>query len=260
VSAATAGTLTHPVRTDMTPPAPAPGNGPGTGPDTGPEPTWPPRPSPRLLVSVLPSLAANVVAPALAYTLIRPHLASNTLALLAAMAIPAAWTLATFAVRRRADRLGLISIAGFAIAVAATYLSGGSPLAAELQDPAETGAIGLAFLASVIVRRPLWLTVLRYAARHNAYAARRLADPATRRTATVETAIIGAIFLAHAIPITILALTLPTGTFVAVNRLIGLPILAAGIAGLIAYRRRQHAKTHHDATPRAEGSDDDQPS
>jgi hypothetical protein len=52
-----------------------------------------------------------------------------------------------------------------------------------------------------------------------------------RFAATVSTAIIGAISLVHAIAITILALTLPTGTFLAVYRLVGLPIIAAGLRG-----------------------------
>jgi hypothetical protein len=216
-----------------------------TGPDT-PRPGWPPWVSPRMLLSLLPSALANVVAPAVAYSQIRPHVASSATALLAAMAIPAVYTLAVFAWRRRVDPLGLLSVAGFGIALAASYLSGGSTLAVELQDPVETGAIGLVCLASIVVRRPLWLMVLRLVARHNAQAARMLADPATRRSATVETAIIGAIFLAHAIPVTILALTVTPGTFVALSRPLGLPLIAAGVAVLIWYRRRSRARRRDD--------------
>lgn len=234
-----------------------PPQAPGQGtPPTGQHP----RPSPRMLASLLPGVLASIVAPALAYTLIRPHVASSATALLAATAIPAAWTLATFAWRRRADRLGLASVAGFGIALAISSLTGGSTLALELQDPALTGAIGLACAVSVIARRPLWLMALRLLARRHAQAARMLADPAIRRTATVETAIIGASFLIHAIAISILALTLPTATFLAVSRPAGLPIIAAGLAILIWYRRSRRKKTRHDTTPKAGGSDDDQPS
>jgi hypothetical protein len=236
-------------------------SGPPQAPGAGaPQPGWPPRLSPRVLASLLPSALANVVAPALAYTLIRPHVASSTVALLVVTAIPACWTLATFAWRRRADRLGLLSVAVSVIALAVSYLTGHSPLALELQDPAETGAIGLACVASVIARRPLWLMALRTLARRNAHAGRMLADPAIRRTATVETAIIGAILLVHAIAITILALTLSTGTFVVVNRLVGLPILAAGVTVLIWYRRSRRRKTRQDMTVQGGGSADDQPS
>jgi hypothetical protein len=186
---------------------------------------------------------ASIVAPPLAYTWVRPHVASNAAALLAAMAIPAGWTLATFAWRRRASRLGLLSVAGLGAALAVSYLTGGSTLALELQDPAETSAIGLACMVSVIARRPLYLVALRLLARRTAQAARMLADPAIRRSATVQTTIIGAILLTHATAITILALTLPTTTFLAIYRLVGLPIIAAGLAVLIWYRRSRRTRT-----------------
>ncbi len=230
------------------------------GSDAEPRLSWPPRLTPRMLLSLAPSVLANIVAPAVAYTLIRPYVASSTVALLVVMAIPACWTLATFAWRRRADRLGLLSVTVSVIALAVSYLTGHSPLALELQDPAETGAVGLACFVSVIARRPLWLVVLRVVARRNARAARMLADPAIRRSATVETLIIGAILLVHAIAITILALTLPTGTFLVVNRLVGLPIIAVGLTGLIWYRRSRRGKTRQDMTPQAGGSGNDQPS
>ena len=115
-------------------------------------------------------------------------------------------------------------------------------------------------MVSVIARRPLYLMALRLLARRNAQAARMLADPAIRRRATGETAIIGAIFLIHAIAITVLALTLPTGTFLAVSRPAGLPIIAAGLIVLIWHRRSRRRRTRQEMTPRAGGSDDDQPS
>jgi hypothetical protein len=230
---------------------------PGRG---APSPGGPPRLSPRLLVSLLPGALASIVAPALAYTLIRPHVHSTAAALLAATAIPAGWALATAAWRRRASRLGLLAVAVSVIALAVTYLTSGSALALELQDPAETGTAGLACMVSVIARRPLWLMVLRLAARRNAQAARLLADPAIRRTATVETAIIGAMLLAHAIAITILALTLSTATFLAIYRLVGLTIIGIGLTILIGYRRSRRRKARHGTTPQAGGPNDDQPS
>jgi hypothetical protein len=75
----------------------------------------------------------------------------------------------------------------------------------------------------------------------------------------IETTIIGAIFLVHGIAIAILALTLPTGMFLAVSRPVGLPIIAVGLTILIWYQRRRR-KTPQDETPQAAGSDDDQPS
>lgn len=247
----TAGSVTKPAETSVAPQA----SGPGAS-----QSGWPPQLSPRMLVSLLPSVLANVVAPPLVYSLIRPHVASSATALLVTVAIPAGWTLAVFAWRRRADRLGLISVAVSVIALTASYLTGHSALALELQDPAETGALGLACFVSIIAGRPLWLMALRLLARRNAQAARMLADPAVRHNATVETVIIGALLLVHATAITVLALTLPPGTFLAVSRPVGLPIIAVGLAILIWYRRTHRGKTRQDMTPQAGGSDDDQPS
>lgn len=229
----TAATALGPGRPAVPPQAPAPG---------AKRPGWPPRVSPRQLLSLLPSVLASLVAPAVGYSLIRPHVAGNTIALLAATAIPVTYTLIMLAWRRRADPLGLLSVAGFGIAVGVSFLTGGSALAVELQDPVETGALGLVCVGSVLARRPLWLVLLRLAARRNAQAARRLADPATRRTATVETVLIGAILLLHAIAITILALTVTPGTFLALSRPVGLPLLAAGVTALVWYRRRSRAR------------------
>jgi hypothetical protein len=47
------------------------------------------------------------------------------------MAIPAGWTIAVFAWRRRPAPLGLVSMAVTGVAVAVTYLAGGSPLVLE---------------------------------------------------------------------------------------------------------------------------------
>lgn len=242
----TAGCAVRPAETSVPPEPPAPdAQQPGPA-----QPDWPPRLSPRMLVSMLPSVLANIAAPAVAYSLVRPQVSTSAGALLAAMAIPVAWTLGTFAWRRRADRLGLASVAVSLVALGVSYFAGHSTLTLELQDPAETGALALACLVSVIMRRPLWLMVLRLLARGNAQAARLLAGPSARHNATVETLIIGAMFGVHAVAITILALTVPTGTFVALSRPVGLPSLGIGLVVLIGYRRSRRRK----------GTGNDQPS
>jgi hypothetical protein len=226
----------------------APGNG-------APRPGWPPRLSPRMLLSLLPSVLISIVAPAVAWIWIRPHVASGAAALAAVMAIPASYTLAGFAWRRRVDPVGVLTVAGAGLALLGSWLAGGSALAIELQDPAETGALGLACLVSVIARRPLYLIGLRLMARRNAQAAGMLADPSLARAgaATGVTAIIGVIFLVHATAITILALSVSPGTFVSLSRPVGLPIFAAGLITLIWYRRRRRAQARIDAPPSADG-------
>jgi hypothetical protein len=202
-----------------------------------------PRLSPLRMLSLIGSLVLNFVVPLVAYRVFRPHVATSAEALALSAAIPVVFTLGTLAWRRRLDPLGLISVVGFAVGIVVAWVSGGNPLALELQDPAVTGIIGLACLFSVVVRRPLHLVLVRYLGRSNPRFARLAADPATKRTSLIVTAMIGAIFLAHATVVTVMALTLPTATFLTLSRPVGLAVFAGGLLGLFWYRhrRRGHA-------------------
>jgi hypothetical protein len=208
---------------------------PQPGPHTQPGPQR--RRGPGLLVS----LAVNFAAPLLAYYLIHPHVASSALAFALAGAIPVGYTLIMLSVRRRLDPVGVVSVAGFGLSVLVSWASGGSVLALELQDPALTGLIGIACLGSVAIGKPLHPVILRLLGRGNA----RYADIATRArrsTSMITTAIIGVAFTVHAAALTVLALTEPTSTFVALQHPVGLPPIGLGIAALFFYRSRLQAR------------------
>jgi len=195
----------------------------------------------RPKLAPLASLVINFVAPLLAYYLIHSHVRSSALALALAGAIPVAYTLVTLAVRRRLDPLGVVSVAGFGLGVLVSWASGGSPLAIELQDPATTGLLGLAFLVSVAIGRPLHPVILRLLSRGNArYAG--LADRAQHTTSMVVTAIIGLTLTVRAVALTILALTQSTTAYVTLQHPVGLPFLGLGLAALVFYRRRRQAR------------------
>ena len=205
-----------------------------------PGPHTRPGPQRRRGPGIVVSLVVNFVAPLLAYYLIHPHVRSSALAFALAGAIPVGYTLVMLAIRRRLDPLGVISVASFGISVLVSWASGGDALALELQDPALTGLIGLACLVSVAIGKPLHPVILRLLGRGNA----RYADIATRArrsTSMVTTAIIGAAFTVHAAALTILALTEPTSTFVALQHPVGLPPIALGLAALFFYRSRLRA-------------------
>lgn len=219
-------------------------------PDPTPEPAAPEPATPgpatpedrtARLKSALPSLALNILVPTAAYFVLE-HRMDNTSALMLSGAIPTAFTIAGFIRARRISALGLLSIAGFAVAVAMSALSGGSPLAFELQDPLLTGTVGLALLISVVMRKPLLLVGVRMAAQTNPALVDQLAKPSAAHRMTVLTTIVGATLALHSTALTLLALTRSTGTYVAMSKPIGLPILAAGLAVMVLYRRRgEHA-------------------
>jgi len=203
-------------------------------------------------LGALASLVINFVVPFGAYYLIHARVGSSALALAISGAIPVAYTLVTLAVQRRLDPLGVVSVVTFGIGVLISWASGGSVLALELQDPELTGLIGVAFLVSVAIGRPLHPIILRLLGRGNA----RYADIATRTrrgTSMVTTLVIGLSLTVHAAAVTALALTEPAGTFVALQHVVGLPPVALGFAGLFFYRSRMQARE------RAAEARDDQP-
>ena len=76
------------------------------------------------------------------------------------------------------------------------------------------------------------------AADSNPALAERMKEASGTHKITVVTGIIGATLVVHSATLTALALTEPTSTYVALSKLVGLPILAAGLAALMWYRRR----------------------
>jgi hypothetical protein len=186
------------------------------------------------------SLVINAVVPVLVYLLIRPHLHSDTTALVIAAAIPVCYTAVVLLWRRRLDPVGVIAIAGFAFGLLLLVVTGGNELAFKLREDAWTGPVGLACLISVAVRRPLLLLVLRLAARRNADIAERLRAPGIRRITTVSTLVIGLILVVHALVLITLALTTSTATYLALSKPISWAIVGAGLVPLVWWIRRQH--------------------
>lgn len=183
----------------------------------------------------------NVPAPLAAYALVRPHTGSDATALTVAAGIPVLYTVATFAVRRRIDAIGVIAVLAYGVALLALLLSGGNPLVLKLHEAVLTGPLGLAGLVSVVVGRPLYLVVLRRLAARNPRAADMVRRPDIRRVASVLTTIIGGTLAVHALVMLLLALRLPTATYLALSRPIGWALMATGLVAVLWYRSRLRA-------------------
>lgn len=193
-------------------------------------------PDPRaLLRKLLPSLLLNAALPLVLYLVLAPHL-GDVLALALGAAVPVMVTVVGIAVRRRVDPIGVFAIATFAVVLVVLALSGGNPLVLKLHDAVVTGPLGLIGLASVAVRQPLLLFVHRLATKRGI--AGKLTGAAQRRALSGLTGLLGAILLLHAALILVLALALPTSTFLAAGRPIGWAFLALGLLCVLAYRNR----------------------
>ncbi len=98
-------------------------------------------------------LAVNFLLPWLAYRFALPHL-GETGALIASAVPPIVWSLIELARFRRVDALSVMVVAGIVLSIAAMAL-GGSPRMLLLRESLVSGAIGVVFLLSLPMRRPL---------------------------------------------------------------------------------------------------------
>ncbi|MGF6771141.1 hypothetical protein P3T18_003620 [Paraburkholderia sp. GAS199] len=98
-------------------------------------------------------LAVNFLLPWLAYRFTLPHL-GETGALIASAVPPIVWSLIELARFRRVDALSIMVIAGIVLSVAAMAV-GGSPRMLLLRESLVSGAVGVVFLLSLPMRRPL---------------------------------------------------------------------------------------------------------
>ncbi|MFM0200068.1 hypothetical protein PQR53_09325 [Paraburkholderia fungorum] len=98
-------------------------------------------------------LAVNFLLPWLAYRLALPRL-GETGALIASAVPPIVWSLIELVRFRRVDALSVMVVAGIVLSVAAMAL-GGSPRMLLLRESLVSGAVGVVFLLSLPMRRPL---------------------------------------------------------------------------------------------------------
>ena len=188
-------------------------------------------------------LAAGLVLPLAGYLLIRAVVGSATGALAITTAVPAVWLIVVGIARRRLDPVGVIVLVTTLVALAAYVLTGGGVLALKLRRGAVTGPIGIAALASVALGRPLLLLVAERVARLNpdrrAEIEARLAEPGRRRVISVLTVIVGAFFTLDGTSQIALALTVPTGNFVADSTAARIIVVGTGLIATSTYLRHQ---------------------
>lgn len=95
----------------------------------------------------------NMVLPWLIYVAAQPSL-GRVHALMVSAVPPLVWSVVQIAVKKRIDALSMLVIAGIALSLAALF-GGGSFRMLELREHLVTGLIGLVFVGSVLIGRPL---------------------------------------------------------------------------------------------------------
>ncbi len=197
----------------------------------------------RALVGFGASVLLSTVLPLVFFVQVEHLVHSQVSALLIAAGIPAAWTVGKLAVRRRWDPVGVLSVVGFAIG-ALMFEVTGSAFAFKIHDAVLAGAVGVVCLASMAIRRPLFLLLI----------PKRVSWPGMTRRAVANwvTGIWGVVLAAESAVIIVLAATLPTRTFVAVHGPVGWSFIALGLGAVIW--RRKHLPAAQPADGQEAGS------
>jgi hypothetical protein len=138
---------------------------------------------------------------------------------------PIVWTVARSVYSRKTDAVSLLVIFGILLSLVA-FIGGGSVRFVQLRQNLVIGFIGLLFLSSIVVRRPLiWplarATILRSDLGHNRMLDDLEAKQEFRRAMTMLTAVWGLGLLAETAAACILLYCMPIQEFLIVNPVVG---------------------------------------
>lgn len=190
---------------------------------------------------VFVEVLVNFILPFVIYTYAEAPL-GEVRALLASSAPPIAWSLVEFARHRRVDALSVLVVAGIVLSLLA-MIGGGGPKFLQLRENLVTGIIGLAFLGSALIGKPLIYQLARASMR------RKSEDEAQefealqvhagfRRTMTVMTLVWGLGLLAHFAVSAVLVFALSIRAYLIVNPIIGYGTMGALTLWTFLYGQR----------------------
>jgi hypothetical protein len=187
----------------------------------------------------------NVALPFACYSVAQPKI-GDVRALLLSSAPPIVWSLAEFVRKRRVDALSLFVLVGIALSLVA-FIGGGSVRFLQLRENLVTGAIGLIFLVSAAIGKPLIYQLARAgAARRSTSAAAELEglkdNVYFRRSMTFMTVVWGCGLLAATAVACVLVFTLPIPTYLVVSPFVGYGIMGALALWTIWFSRRQRRR------------------
>jgi hypothetical protein len=185
----------------------------------------------------------NFVLPFLVYISCESRL-GQVHALMAASAPPIAWALIEFIRRRRVDALSILVLAGVGLSLL-VYAGGGSVRLLQLREKLVTAAVGLVFLGSAAIGRPLMYQLGRAAVgRRNPSelgefeAAKE--DVHFRRSLTILTLVWGSALVAEAALATVLVFALSVRHYLLVGPVLGYATMGAvGCWSFFYVRRRK---------------------
>ena len=189
-------------------------------------------------------MVVNIALPWLVYTLAKPRL-GEAHAIMASAIPPMLWSLVEFVRRRTVDAISVIVLAGIGLSLVG-YALGGSPRLLLMRESLITGLIGVAFIVSAVIRRPLIYVLASAAmARRSAEEGQEFRaaqeEPGFRRMMTVMTVVWGCGFVAETCVRAVLVFSIPVSRFLVVGPVIGYGTIGLLIGWTFLYGRRGDA-------------------
>lgn len=198
--------------------------------------------------------AVNFLLPYLIYSYAAPHV-GDVRALIASSGPPLVWSVVEFIRRRKLDAVSILVLAGIVLSLMAFFGGGGARML-QLREKLVTGVVGLAFLLSAAIGRPLIYQLARAGMERRgsdeAERMRSLAnDPLFRRSMTIMTLVWGFGLILDVAIAAVLVFTLSIKAYMIVNPIEGYVLMGALALWTFWYSRR--AKARNEALRRSTG-------
>jgi hypothetical protein len=181
-------------------------------------------------------------------------------ALLASSVPPILWSVVEFARHRRLDALSMLVVGGIVLSLLA-MLGGGGVRFLQLREKLVTGAIGLVFVGSALIRKPLVYELARATMRRKSEGEAQAFEALQvhagfRRTMTLMTLVWGFGLLADVAVSAILVFTLSIREYLIVNPILGYGTMGAlGLwSALYARQAKRRGEARRAAQARAPAS------
>jgi hypothetical protein len=187
-------------------------------------------------------ILVNIVLPYVIYMMTKAKF-GDVNALLASMAPPVLWSVIEFVRRRRIDTMSIFVLAGIVLSLLA-FIGGGSARFLQLRENLVAAVIGLAFLVSAAIGKPLIYQLARAGASRKspseAASLEALKDNVHfRRTMTLMTLVWGFGLLAQTAVACILVFTMSIQAYLLISPIVGDAMIGALALWTFWYGKRQ---------------------
>ncbi|MBV8162266.1 MAG: hypothetical protein JO265_15205 [Acidimicrobiia bacterium] len=184
-------------------------------------------PSLRLLV---PNIVVAGVFPVVGYALLRPHVSSDALALAIVLVFPIAEIVFERWRRGRFEPIGIIALIGISLGLIGAVAFNGDATLLKVRESVLTGAFGVVCLGSLAAPRPAMFYMGRlFATGGDPTRIEEFNEiwdlPTVPRRFRVVTLVWGVGLLGEAVFRTVLALSIPTQTFLVVSQIVNWTVL-----------------------------------